>query len=135
MLRNRSRVVLAENARHGSAEISRRCSFRALFAVASGLRRFRASTLRTQDGRGFAETRLASIPRRPRPPPHPTSPPTSKAQTPVGISPEIEWGLGFEASARAESSWRLLGLVLHCGCHRSVVGVLLLIWITVKPRA
>lgn len=65
---------------------------------------------------------------------HP-SPPTSKAQTPVGISPEIEWGLGFEASARAESSWRLLGLVLHCGCHRSVVGVLLLIWITVKPRA
>ncbi|KAF0892155.1 hypothetical protein E2562_013518 [Oryza meyeriana var. granulata] len=53
MLRNRSRVVLAENARQGSAEISRRCSFRALFAVASGLGRFRASTLRTQDGRGF----------------------------------------------------------------------------------
>jgi hypothetical protein len=62
MLLNRSLVTLAAKEQRGPAAISRRCSFRAMFADSSNPGRFLASTLRAHESRRSVETRRASIP-------------------------------------------------------------------------
>jgi hypothetical protein len=62
MLLNRSLVTLAAKEQRGPAAISRRCSFRAMFADSSSPGRFLASTLRAHESRRSVETRRASIP-------------------------------------------------------------------------